>query len=566
MNRDWWGRFGLLVFFVILAVALLTPSALKLPADSKYPLSTKLNLGLDLQGGLYIVLGIDFNKVYRDEIKGQVQKMILTLEDQGIKATLGTLDSTDTKDPHQALTLANPTDLELAKNKIKDFYGGVVRLTGESANELSWGLNALYRETIEDQGVSKSIEVIRNRIDEFGVTEPEIVAQGKDRIVVQLPGVKDIDRAKNLIGQTAKLEFKMVNDELGESKLSEMIKKVRDGGLNYKKGERFSEFLLHLNEKLKDELPKGFEIVFERTAGSDDVGLMMPYLVTASAAITGEDLQDAFSTVDQQDSKPVVSMTLKSNAATRFEELSGGNIGKRMAIILDGNVVSAPVFQSRIPGGRAQISMGQGSFDDANREARELALVLRAGALPVQLDFEEQRIVGPSLGADSIRSAQLASVFGCLVLFVCALIYYKKSGAIAIITLILNVVFTMACMAALGATLTLPGIAGIALTVGMAIDGNIIIYERIREEIKKGLRGPAAVTKGFENAFWTIVDANITTALAGFCLLQFGTGPVRGFAVTLLIGIAVTVYCCYFVTKVLFELYMSRGDQRTVSI
>ena len=567
MVRDWWGRFALLMFLIIVSVFIVLPTALKLPLDSKYPLQTRMNLGLDLQGGLYIILGIDFNKVYRDEIKAQVQKILLTLEDDGIHATMGETDVSDLKDPKQTMILKDPTQMEAAKKKIKDFFGSVIRLTNENGSQLQWGLSRVYTTNIEDQSVTKSIEVIRNRIDEFGVTEPEIIAQGKSRIVVQLPGVKDIDRAKALIGQTAKLEFKMVNDEFGASKLAELIKKANDGGVVFKKGDRFSTYLAALNEKLKPEVPAGFDIVFEKEGGKNsEDARMMPYLVTSVAPITGEDLQDAYATVDHQDNRPVVSMTLKSNAATRFEELSGNNIGKRMAIILDGNVVSAPVFQARIGGGRAQISMGRGNFEDSNREARELALVLRAGALPVQLDFEEQRIVGPSLGSDSIRLAEIASLVACGLVFLFALVYYRISGVIAIVTLLFNVLFTVACLIAVGATLTLPGIAGIALTVGMAVDGNIIIYERIREEIKKGAKGAQAVAAGFDNAFWTIVDANVTTALSGLCLLNFGTGPVRGFAVTLLIGIVATVYCCYFATKVIFEWYLERGDKKSVSI
>ena len=270
--------------------------------------------------------------------------------------------------------------------------------------------------------------------------------------------------------------------------------------------------------------------------------------------------------IDQENNSPYVALEFKPTGAKLFEEVTGNNKGKLMAIVLDGNVYSAPQIRDRIAGGSAQITLGQGNYENNMREARDLALVLRAGALPVELVFEEQRVVGPSLGADAIEKAQLASVVGSLLVFVFMMIYYKLSGFIACVTILVNVLFTLGILIAVDATLSLPGIAGIALTVGMAVDGNIIIYERIREEIRAGLTPYEAVRTGFDRAFWTILDANLTTALAGLCLLNFGTGPVRGFAVTLLIGIATTVYTSYFVSKVLFELYVGKGTRKNLSI
>ena len=234
--------------------------------------------------------------------------------------------------------------------------------------------------------------------------------------------------------------------------------------------------------------------------------------------------------------------------------------------MLDGNIYTAPNIQTKIGGGRAQITLGSGNFNSLMQQARDIALVLRAGALPVQLDFQEQRSVGPSLGQDSIRKTSVAAFISCVVVFIFMMIYYRISGVIAVVTLLVNVLFILAGLVGLEATLTLPGIAGIALTVGMAVDGNIIIYERIREEIKKGMGYYKAVENGFGHAFWTILDANVTTAFAGLCLLQFGTGPVRGFAVTLLLGIVATVYSAYFLNNVLFELYMNKTEGQDLSI
>jgi protein-export membrane protein SecD len=517
-----------------------------------------------------MILGIDFNKVYEDEVKGYARKMEYILNDQGIKATTGSLNKTDITDPTYSVVITNDQDVEKAKEEIKRFFPSVVRMTEEKGKELFYGLTKVQKTNIEEQALTKSIEVIRNRIDEFGVTEPEIVSQGSNRIVIQLPGVKDIERAKELIGKTAKLEFKMVNDNISLSSMNSWLGKAKEAGIEYKTGTRFSQYLRTLNDFLTKEklLPKDYEIAFEKTVSkaTNEITKMIPYVVEGASRLDGDQLQDARVQIDQQKNEPYVSLEFKASGAKIFEELTAENVGKRMAVILDGNVYSAPSIRERIGGGRAQITLGAGGFNKMMKEARVLALVLRAGALPVQLDFEEQRTVGPSLGADSIKKARYASLIGAAMVFLFIMIYYKISGGIAMVTLVLNIGFVVACLVAFEATLTLPGIAGIALTVGMAVDANIIIYERIREEVRRGLSFYKAVETGFAHAFWTIIDANITTALAGLCLLNFGTGPIRGFAVTLLIGIVSTVYSSYFVGKLLFEFYMNKTEGQDLSI
>ena len=298
----------------------------------------------------------------------------------------------------------------------------------------------------------------------------------------------------------------------------------------------------------------------------EEVSNRIPYMVESVPRITGDMLADARVQIDPQKNQPYVSLDFKSTGAKIFEKLTGDNIGKRMAVILDGNVYQAPTIQSRIGGGRAQITLGYGGYNKLLKEARDLSLVLRAGALPVSLDFLEQRTVGPSLGEDSIVKARYAALIGAFLVFLFIFVYYKISGVVAVATLILNIICVLAALVGLEATLTLPGIAGIALTVGMAVDANIIIYERIREGIKQGKTYYKAVEDGFSQAFWTIIDANITTALAGICLLNFGTGPIRGFAVTLLIGIAATLYSSYFVGRLLFEYYMNKVEGQRLSI
>ena len=563
MKTSWWVRFSVLLILIATTVIVLLPTVLKFDETGHYPVKSKINLGLDLQGGLYMVLGIDFKKVYRDEVQTYARKIETVLKDQDIAIQMGSLDTTDVNDPKQSFTLVDASKKEEAKNKIKSFFGNNVRITKEEGAMIQIGVASAVKSDMETQAVGKSIEVIRNRIDEFGVTEPEIIAQGNDRIVVQLPGVKDIERAKELIGKTAKLEFKIVNDEIPAATIQTWLDKAATAGIVYKKGERFSDYIAKLNEFLAQDIPHGYELAFEKTDKEDQ---NIPYVIENVARISGDDLADARVQIDQQQNSPYVSMEFKPAGAKKFEETTGASIGKRMAVVLDGNVYSAPVIQAKIAGGNAQITLGSGDFNRKMKEARDLALVLRAGALPVQLDFLEQRSVGPSLGTDSIQMAETASVWACLVMFAFIIIYYRTSGVITTATLVINVLFTMSALVLLGATLTLPGIAGIALTVGMAVDGNIIIMEKIREDLRSGLSIKKAVENGYESAFWTLVDANVTTAAAGICLLNFGTGPVRGFAVTLLIGIAVTLYTSYGVSKIFTEFYLEKTNGNHISI
>lgn len=569
MKRSWWYRFIILIAITVVSIVVVIPTVMDFNKESNYPVKSRINLGLDLQGGLYMILGIDFKKVYKDEVKSYARKIEFAMKDESGAEVHGTeIDETDPLDPKMNIVVADVANVEKTKDKIHEFFNGLLRITKENGNNLQIALTNNVKRDIEEQSVTKSIEVIRNRIDEFGVTEPEIVSQGNDRIVVQLPGVKDIDRAKELIGRTAKLEFKLVNDTVPMATIQSWLQKAEASGIKFSKEERFSDYIRKVNEFLKNDLPKDYQLAFEKSVSkaTNEVELKIPYLVDVNPRISGEDLADARVLIDQQQNQPYVSLEFKKQGADAFEQVTGDNIGRRMAIILDGNVYSAPNIQSRIAGGRAQITLGQGDFNRTMKEARDLALVLRAGALPVQLDFLEQRTVGPSLGHDSIAKAEVASLIGCVIVFLFILVYYKLSGVVAIVSLTLNVLLVLAALVGLEATLTLPGIAGIALTVGMAVDANIIIYERIREEIRKGISNYKAVEKGFESAFWTIIDANITTALAGLCLLNFGTGPIRGFAVTLLIGIVATVYTSYFAGKLFFELYMDKVEGQDLSI
>ena len=565
MKKSWWYRFILLGVLSLLSILAVVPTLFNLEEDSPFPVTSKINLGLDLQGGLYMVLGIDIDQAFRDEITSYARRMESFLNrDEDIKARIGSLNDADSTDPRHSIIVEDPNQREEARENIRRIYSSFLRLTDEGSNHLEYGLTTMARTDLEKNSVTKSIEVIRNRIDEFGVTEPVILAQGDDRIVIQLPGVRDIERAKALIGQTAKLEFRLVDNST--TNLGPLLASAREAGIVYEQGKmRHSEYLSRLNNFLKDQLPEGTVVAFERSRGSGTEG-SIPYIVEEAPRLTGDLLQDAGVQIDPQNNQPFVSLEFNSDGGRIFEEVTGENVGKQLAVMLDGNVYSAPNIQARIPGGRAQITLGQGGYNRLMQEARDLALILRAGALPVRLDFLEQRTVGPGLGQDSIEKARFAGPLGALLVFVFILFYYRFAGLLALGTLTLNILFVLASLVGLGATLTLPGIAGIALTVGMAVDANIIIYERIREEVRRGVGYYKAVENGFDQAFWTIIDANITTALAALCLFNFGTGPIRGFAVTLLIGIGATVYSSYFVGRLFFEFYMDRTEGQRLSI
>jgi preprotein translocase subunit SecD len=568
MSRSWWGKFFLLGFIVVLSGVYVYPTLANLYLEkTKFPFKQKINLGLDLQGGLYLVLGVDFNKVYKDVVDRQSSSLKDRLKEKGVNVT-------DMKVIREGFAPDDPRiaiDFDTAKRE--DFYQVLkkefwtLRLAGEHDGHFELGLSHDYRAEVRERTLNQSIEVIRNRIDEFGVSEPAITSQGSDRIVVELPGVREVDRAKDLIGRTAKLEFKAVDDKtMNQGQLMALIGELeKANNFTYKEGQKFSDYVRKVNDLALGKIPAGDEIAFERSKGlqgQPETAGRVPYLLVSKTAVTGDDLQDASVQLDPENRRPNVSFTLNPRGAGLFDKFTAENIGHRLAIVLDNIVHSAPVIQSRIGGGRGQITLGRGDGDALMKEAKDLAIVLRAGALPAQLDFLEQRVVGPSLGQDSIHKGAIASLIGSLAVFIFVGIYYQTSGLIAVFSLMLNVLFVLATLVGLEATLTLPGIAGIALTVGIAVDSNVVIYERIREELRLGKRPGSAVEAGFQKAFRTIMDANVTNAAAGIVLLLYGTGPIKGFAVTLLIGIVTTLFTAVFVCRLIFDIYLKYLDDR----
>jgi len=491
----------------------------------------RVRLGLDLQGGMHLILEVEADKAVQNQAERMVEDIKDSLRQQRIPFTrVERIRNWDIQ-----IELANAeAQGDLARLMEKDYptlRSAGIQTTGQGVTA-EFTFTESHVDYLKKMAAEQALETIRNRVDQFGVTEPDIRPQGEDRILIQLPGVQDPQRAVALIGKTALLEFKLVAEEAGSQQLREG--KLPPGVKMYP--------MRHTDATTGQ--------TFERQIALRDRTLM-----------TGESITNAEVRIDTQYNKPYVSLEFDSQGARQFERISGENVKRQLAIVLDGTVYSAPVIQERISGGKASIT-GNFTMD----EARDLAIVLRAGALPAPVKILEQRTVGASLGSDSIRQGLVASLLGGLVTVVFMVFYYRLSGLIADFALILNVPIIFACLAAFEATLTLPGIAGIILTVGMAVDANVLIFERIREELRLGKTPRAAVDAGFERATWTILDSNITTLIAAVVLFQFGTGPVRGFAVTLTIGICASLFTAIVATRVVFDYLLTYGRVRTLSI
>lgn len=561
MNRSWWLRFGLLSFFFVVAVVHVIPTVGNLNLETtNFPFKKKVNLGLDLQGGLYMVYGVDFKKVYTETLTRSVDGVLNQLSKENLAAKMGAVDSSVEEDPNVSVEF--DAALEAKVKEVLDKQQYALRIMDRKPGSFTLSLARDYRSTIKEHTLSQSVQVIRNRIDEFGVSEPSITTKGENRVVVELPGVKDVERAKALVGRTARLEFKMVNTE-AQLNLGELISQAeKSQNFSYKEGEKFSDYVGKLNAALKGKIPEDSQVQFERKPGNQNI----PFLLHSKVEITGNELSDAMVTFDQEQQAPQVSFQMNPRGAVTFEELTRANVGRLLAIVLDDVVYSAPRINGPIPGGSGVITLGAAGGDEAFKEARDLAIVLRAGALPARLDLLEQRAIGPSLGADSIKHGLTASLVGCVLIFIFMIIYYRMSGAVAVVSLMLNGLFTLAILIGMDATLTLPGIAGLALTIGMAVDSNVIIFERIRDELFEGKSVTAAVHAGFDKAFACIFDANITHAIVATILLNFGTGPMRGFAVTLLIGIVTTLFCAVTVCKLFFDYYLEAKQNKLESL
>jgi preprotein translocase subunit SecD len=489
-----------------------------------------LNLGLDLQGGIHLVLGVDVDKALESQVERAVADIRAALEKKGIGVARAARQGTS----EIVLQLPSPQSWNDALTVLNDFPVYDRKSTDQAAGRILLALSEREAAAQRDLAIRQGLETLRNRVDQFGVAEPTIQQQGENRILVQLPGIQDPERAKALIGKTALLEFRLLDERTS------------------------------VEDALAGRLPETSEVLYQRRVDKETKAeRKIPYVVQKRTLLTGAELNRA--EVQADPNSPgnwQVAIELNAVGTRVFGEITEQNVGKLLAIILDGNVNSAPRINERIPGGRAVIT-GQFSIEDA----RDLVIVLRAGALPAPVKILEERTVGPSLGADSIRQGMIAILASAAVVFVFMLVYYRLSGLVADVALGLNLLILLATMAGFHATLTLPGIAGIALTIGMAVDTNILIFERIREESRTGKTIRAAIDAGFSRAFRTVVDTHITVLVSAAILYNFGTGPVKGFAVSLAIGIATSLFTAVFFTRLLFDLlYKGRRRLQALSI
>jgi preprotein translocase subunit SecD len=521
VNRSVLGRAALFAALALAAIVFLVPTFVR-PAPAWWPWRQPVRLGLDLQGGTHLLYGVDIEQAIDNVVDRAMQDLERELREQQIGATSIERDG---RTIH--LHLANLEKRQQVIDLVKERFPTLVSVPQPDieANDLAYSLDAREAQRIRSNVQEQALKIIRNRIDQFGVAEPTVQAQGTDEIVVQLPGIQDPQRAKELIGRTALLEFKMVatGAQVGTA-----------------------------------EHP-GPGIQFLPTRGANGRRETIP--VERRTIMTGDTLTDASVGQGAATEGMVVNFSLDARGTKQFGEATSANVGRQLAIVLDGFVESAPRIDEPITGGRGLI---RGHFQFT--EAQDLANVLRNGALPAPLKLIEERTVGPSLGQDSIRKGVLSFVVGSALVIAFMLVYYRGGGVIADAALLMNVLLLVGMFAAFGFTLSLPGIAGIVLTIGMAVDANVLILERIREELRLGKTARAAIDAGYERAWYAIRDSNVTTFCSGLILFQFGSGPVRGFAVTLCLGILTSLATGVFGTRVVYDFLTSRRRLQTVSV
>ena len=523
-NLSW--RAVAVIAVIVIAVIYILPTI----KPSLWP-HKKINLGLDLQGGMHLALEVDTEKAVESTIERISQEMRDLLKKEHIRPIgLNRIDEN-----RISVELRGQKNIdEFEKLLDKEFENLRILSRSTQGEILTIMLDLPDKETnqIKKMATEQALETIRNRIDQFGVSEPDIRRQGDKRILVQLPGIKDTKRAKDLIGRTALLEFKLLDE-------------THD-----------------LNSALQGNVPPGSEVLYEVKEDPETRRVIKtPYLIKKRTLLTGAHLTDAKVQIDSQYNEPYVSINFDKKGGRDFARITGANVEKRLAIVLDDKVYSAPVIQEKISGGQARIT---GRF--TTEEARDLAIALRAGALPAPVNILEERTVGPSLGTDSIRKGLISMCVGGILVILFMIVYYRGSGLIADFALILNIILIAGGLAGFQATLTLPGIAGIILTIGMAVDANVLIFERIREEMNIGKTPRAAVDAGYDRATLTILDANVTTLIAALVLFQFGTGPVKGFAVTLSLGVLSSLFTALIMSRLIFDYFLVKLKVKSLSI
>lgn len=524
-------RFILIGIFLIISIVYCLPNVYELKGDiKKYLPSDKIHLGLDLKGGMHLLLELDQVKLMENMVDRKFNSLKDAMITEGIRFV-----GLDKKEYSVLVTVPSEQReklYNLVGNQFPELKAGASKVDGDKV-QLEFLLPEKELATIKENAVSQALETIRNRIDQFGVTEPVIVKQGENQILVQLPGVKDPQRALELIGRTAQLEFKLVDEENTASAQASGI------------------------------APEGSELLTMKVRNRETgITTTTPILVKKQSVLTGELLTDAQVRIGGQfGNEPYVALEFNSEGGRIFDQVTAANVGKRLAIVLDNVVYSAPSVRERISGGKASIT---GGF--TQDEAKDLAIVLKAGALPAPVKVVQNVTVGPTLGQDSIRRGMQAALLGAIIIILFMVYYYKLSGVIADIALFLNLIYLLGVFSLFKFTMTLPGIAGIVLTMGIGVDTNVIIFERIREELRLGKTVRAAVDSGYMRAWLTVIDAHVTTLITAAFLFIFGTGPIRGFALTLSIGIVINLFTAVFGSKVIFDWVITKYKPRSLSV
>lgn len=589
MDRSWWWRVSIIVAVTLGSIWFLIPSYYSffvLPRADRNnlgaleerlpkwapPAKYRLSLGLDLQGGIHMVMRVDTKTALEKRVERRGLQLSNYLRDT---KKLGEVSfATRPESLQLTLTAADPSKLDAIVTELKtaaeDFSIG-----DRSGASVILSLKDIQVSRFKDEAVDQAMLVIRRRIDKWGVAEVDVRKLGTDAIQISLPGKQDPEQAKELIGTTAQLEFRLVDDS---SKFFRDLysKEPPDPklGISITESEGFPQLMAKDREALlgyvKGKAPKDRDVLLECVSegGKKNVcSSYKTYLVEKNVPLTGESLSSADARISDMN-EPEVAFTLDHQGALDFATLTEKNVGRRMAIVLDDMVNSAPRIKDKIPGGSGVITLGRGGQgrDQQLAEAQTLALVLKAGALPAPVTVGEIRQVGASLGDELIKKGSLAAVVGLALVVVFMAIYYRKSGLIADIALILNAALILAGLAFFNATLTLPGIAGFVLTLGIAVDANVLINERIREELSHGKSARAAVDQGYDRAFWTIFDAHVTTLIAGAILFSKGTGPIRGFATALIIGIVASLFTSIVVTRAITTYFVHGKNAQTVSV
>ena len=514
-NYPLWKIF--LVFILVsLGVIFAIPSILYQEDTGNWYLDNRLNLGLDLQGGSYLLLEVQTDVLIEEEFENFSDTIRIIARDNRVK--INKIEKVEDELKIRFDTKDNLNDLKSAF--LQNYRSVNINIDNNLA---TISIDQLYKKSIQDSAIKQSLEIVRKRIDESGTKEPLIQRSGKNRILLQLPGVKNPERIKDLLGKTAKLNFHMVDDDDTKA-LSANI------------------------------APFGKMIV------SDINNAEIKYLLEKKSRVGGENLIDAKASFDPTEGH-AVSFRFDTTGAQKFGKATSENIGKRFAVVLDGVVITAPVINSAITGGSGIIT---GNF--TSQEATDLAVLLRAGALPAPLQIVEERSVGPGLGADSIAAGKIASIIGMVLVCIFMVLIYGFFGLIANISLIANLFIIIALLGTIGATLTLPGIAGIVLTIGMAVDANVLIFERIKEENVKNKKIYETIKKGFDRALSTILDANITTLIASLLLFVFGSGPIKGFSITLSLGVIASMFTALMLTNLIIHIYVAVTSKKEINL